>query len=166
MLSLMTLKQGLQFSKLQTIKKEDAIALAVCLGYDYGTANRHGMTVCLYLPDMCHSLFHTTSEHIDWERLETKAFYEVYLALHMTCWALAWKHLNDIKLSNIRWTQNCLRACFQEQIALQHSSIHHRTGVRQGMVDDYGIYCKAAQSTVLVKYSTMEFMKIMVLKDQ
>jgi hypothetical protein len=41
-------------------------------------------------------------------------------------------------------------------MALRHSSVYHGTRERRGVLDDWGIYCEAARSTVLVKYSTMD----------
>jgi hypothetical protein len=56
------------------------------------------MRVSLHLPDICCSVFHT-SEHVDWDRLQTKDFRNECFTLHVTQRALAQGLLNDIKFS-------------------------------------------------------------------
>jgi hypothetical protein len=46
-------------------------------------AEMSGMEVQLYFPDTHHSFFQTTTERINWERLETKSCQEVHLVSHI-----------------------------------------------------------------------------------
>jgi hypothetical protein len=55
------------------------------------------MRVRLHLPDICRSLFHATSERVNWVRPEKKTFHDVCLASRMTRWAFARKRLIDVK---------------------------------------------------------------------
>jgi hypothetical protein len=90
-------------SELHTNEKEDATVLAMS-AWDVMTVpptEMPGMRVRLHLPDIRRSLFHATSERVDRERLETKAFHDECLASRIPRWALTRKRLNDIKFCNV-----------------------------------------------------------------
>jgi hypothetical protein len=126
------------------------------------------MTFRLYLPDTCPYLSHATSELVDRETLDIKAFHDVCFASHMVHWAFARERSKDIKLSDVGWARNCVTAHRRQRIALRHSSVHHGTAVQRGTVDDRGIFCEAGRSKALVKYSTIESKnrKVLVLKNK
>jgi hypothetical protein len=115
-----------------------------------------GMVVRLHLPDMRRSLFHTTSERADRDRLDTNASHDVRLALRTIRWALARRRLREIRISVVGWVRNWRRALFRARIASRHSSVHEGTGTRWGIVDDLGMLDAAAWRRQFVKDSTME----------
>jgi hypothetical protein len=116
--------------------------------------DKPGVMVRLYLPDMRRSLSHSTS-------------HDVCLASRMTGWALEWKRLKDIRLSNVGWARNCVKTRSWNRIAYCHSSVHHGAGVWRGTVDDRRLHCSAARSTVLVKHCTMVHRReVLVLRVQ
>jgi hypothetical protein len=103
-----------------------------------------------------HFFFQITPQQVDWERLETKVSHDVRLASHTTRLALAQRCLKIIKFSIVRWILKSLRAYFQACITSWHSSVHQRTSMHHGLVDDHGMELEAAWCKVLVKCSTRE----------
>jgi hypothetical protein len=118
--------------------------------------DKPGVMFRLYLPDMRRYLSHTTSERVDREKLEIKAFHYVCFASWMTRWALEVKRLKDIKFSKVAWAWKCVKARRRERIESRHSSVHHGTGVRRRADEDRRIRCAAARSILLVKYPAIE----------
>jgi hypothetical protein len=116
-----------------------------------------GMVVRLHLPDMRRSFFHTTSERTDRDRPDTNASHDVRLALHTKRWALARRHLKEIRVSIVVWVSNSPRALFRARRASRHSSVHQETGTWRGIVDDLGMLDAAAWRRQFVKDYTMEW---------